>query len=140
MLRLNAFLLVGGLAAFVAGSAAGFKVLTVSDNKAQHSPAIITSAEAAPRPAPVTPPRAEEPDSPPPVSTKAEESTAPAPPPPAATPSPTRIAEAKSERSDAGEPTPAPAASPKKAQPGKSGRQLPAPKRRSRDDDDDDDC
>ena len=62
MLRLNAFLLVGGLAAFVAGSAAGFKVLTVSDNKAQHSPAIITSAEAAPRPAPVTPPRAEEPE------------------------------------------------------------------------------
>ena len=138
MLRLNAFLLVGGLAAFVAGSAAGFKVLTVSDNKAQHSPAIITSAEAAPRPAPVTPPRAEEPDSPPPVSTKAEKSTAPAPPPPPA--APTRIAEAKSERSDAGEPTPAPAASSKKAQPGKSGRQLPAPKRRSRDDDDDDDC
>ena len=133
MLRLNAFLLVGGLAAFVAGSAAGFKVLTVSDNKAQHSPAIITSAEAAPRPAPVTPPRAEEPDSPPPVSTKAEESTAPAPPPPPA--APTRIDEAKSERSDAGEPAPAPAAAPKKAQPGKSGRQLPAPRRRSRDDD-----
>ena len=90
MLRLNAFLLVGGLAAFVAGSAAGFKVLTVSDNKAQHSPAIITSAEAAPRPAPVTPPRAEEPDSPPPVSTKAEEFHGSSPAPAACRPDPHR--------------------------------------------------
>src|SRR5262245_51847906 len=58
MLRLNAFLFVGGLAAFVVGSALGFKVLGTAGD-AGISVTSATRAEASPRPAEVATPKAD---------------------------------------------------------------------------------